>query len=55
MGWREILRCWGSVANLIVAEQAHAAGTPLGFGAFFKVERPLTRITLLAGTAWFAM
>ncbi|TGV73054.1 anion transporter, partial [Mesorhizobium sp. M00.F.Ca.ET.158.01.1.1] len=27
----------GSVANLIVAEQSKAAGTPLSFGAFFKV------------------
>ncbi|WP_436172907.1 hypothetical protein [Mesorhizobium sp. LjNodule214] len=45
----------GSVANLIVVEQTRAAGTPLGFGAFFKVGLPLTPITLLAGTVWFAM
>ena len=44
----------GSVANLIVAEQARAAGTPLSFGAFFKVGLPLTLVTLAAGTAWLA-
>ncbi|RUY95326.1 anion transporter, partial [Mesorhizobium sp. M7A.F.Ca.CA.001.12.2.1] len=44
----------GSVANLIVAEQARAAGTTLSFGAFFKVGLPLTLITLAAGTAWLA-
>ncbi|MEP6563749.1 MAG: anion transporter [Mesorhizobium sp.] len=44
----------GSVANLIVAEQARRAGTALGFGAFFKVGLPLTLITLAAGTAWLA-
>jgi Na+/H+ antiporter NhaD/arsenite permease-like protein len=44
----------GSVANLIVAEQARSAGTHLGFGAFFKVGLPLTLITLAAGTAWLA-
>ncbi|WP_192180081.1 anion transporter [Mesorhizobium amorphae] len=44
----------GSVANLIVAEQARRAGTPLSFGAFFKVGLPLTLITLVAGTAWLA-
>ena len=44
----------GSVANLIVAEQAKTAGTELSFGAFFKVGLPLTLITLVAGTAWLA-
>lgn len=42
----------GSVANLIVAEKAKAAGTPLSFAAYFKVGLPITLITLLAGTAW---
>jgi Na+/H+ antiporter NhaD/arsenite permease-like protein len=45
----------GSVANLIVAEQARAAGAPLSFGAYFKVGLPLTAITLVAGTAWLAL
>ncbi len=44
----------GSVANLIVAEQARAAGTPIGFLAYFKVGLPLTLITLVFGTAWIA-
>ncbi len=45
----------GSVANLIVVEQARAAGAALSFGAYFKVGLPLTAITLLAGTAWLAL
>ena len=44
----------GSVANLIVAEQARAAGTPIGFFAYFKVGLPLTLVTLAFGTAWLA-
>ncbi|MBN9257552.1 anion transporter [Mesorhizobium sp.] len=44
----------GSVANLIVAEQARTAGTTLGFWAFFKVGLPLTLVTLAAGAAWLA-
>jgi Na+/H+ antiporter NhaD/arsenite permease-like protein len=44
----------GSVANLIVAEQAKAAGTPISFWAYFKVGLPLTVATLAAGTAWLA-
>ncbi len=35
----------GSVANLIVAEQAKAAGKQLSFSAFFKVGLPLTLVT----------
>lgn len=45
----------GSVANLIVAEQARAAGKQLSFSAFFKVGVPLTLLTLAAGTAWLAV
>ena len=44
----------GSVANLIVAEQARAEGTPVSFWAYFKVGLPLTLMTLAAGTAWLA-
>lgn len=44
----------GSVANLIVAEHARSAGTPITFSAYFKVGLPLTAITLAAGTAWLA-
>ena len=45
----------GSVANLIVAEQARTTGTTLGFWAFFKVGLPLTLVTLAAGAAWLAI
>ncbi len=44
----------GSVANLIVAEQARAEGAPISFWAYFKVGLPLTVITLAAGTAWLS-
>lgn len=45
----------GSVANLIVAEYARKAGTPMGFWDYFKVGAPLTVLTLGAGTAWMAL
>jgi len=41
----------GSVANLIVAERARAAGVAIGFWAYFKVGAPLTLITIAFG-AW---
>ena len=44
----------GSVANLIVAEQARAEGAPISFWAYFKVGLPLTLVTLAAGTWWLA-
>ena len=44
----------GSVANLIVAEQARAAGSPISFFAYFKVGLPLTLVTLAFGTVWLA-
>ena len=45
----------GSVANLIVAEQARAESTPRGIWAYFKVGAPLTLLTLAAGTAWLVI
>ncbi len=42
----------GSVANLIVAEQARKGGTEMSFWAYFKIGLPLTVVTLAAGTAW---
>jgi Na+/H+ antiporter NhaD/arsenite permease-like protein len=42
----------GSVANLIVAQQAERAGAPISFGAYFKVGAPLTLLTLAGGTLW---
>jgi len=40
----------GSVANLIVAEQARSAGVQISFWGYFKVGLPLTVVTLAAGT-----
>lgn len=41
----------GSVANLIVAERARAAGVSIGFWAYFKIGAPLTLVTIAFG-AW---
>lgn len=42
----------GSVANLIVAEQARAHGVHLGFVEYLKAGIPITLLTLLVGVAW---
>ena len=42
----------GSVANLIVAQRAHARGVTIGFWAYFKVGAPLTLLTILFGVWW---
>lgn len=42
----------GSVANLIVVEQAARRGVRIGFGDYFRVGAPLTVLTLIAGTLW---
>jgi Na+/H+ antiporter NhaD/arsenite permease-like protein len=39
----------GSVANLIVVEQARGAGIPVGFLEYSKVGVPITLLTLLVG------
>jgi Na+/H+ antiporter NhaD/arsenite permease-like protein len=39
----------GSVANLIVVEQARGAGIPVGFVEYSKVGVPITVLTLLVG------
>jgi Na+/H+ antiporter NhaD/arsenite permease-like protein len=44
----------GSVANLIVAEQARSAGVQVSFWGYFKVGAPLTMVTLVAGAVWVA-
>ncbi|HWP35076.1 MAG TPA: SLC13 family permease [Thermodesulfobacteriota bacterium] len=45
----------GSVANLIVVEQARAHGAPpVGFGEYLRVGVPLTLLTLAAGAALLA-
>ena len=45
----------GSVANLIVVENARRAGTELGFLEYLKVGVPVTVLTLLVGMAWLAL
>jgi Na+/H+ antiporter NhaD/arsenite permease-like protein len=45
----------GSVANLIVVENARRAGTELGFLEYLKVGAPLTVVTTLVGVAWLAL
>ena len=44
----------GSVANLIVVENARRAGTELGFFEYLKVGIPLTILTTLVGVAWLS-
>ena len=45
----------GSVANLIVAEQARAEGNPISFWAYFKVGAAAdASSTLAAGTVWLS-
>ncbi len=45
----------GSVANLIVVENARRAGTEIGFFEFLKVGVPLTIATTLVGVAWLSL
>ena len=45
----------GSVANLIVVENARRSGTELGFVEYLKVGVPLTIATMLVGVAWLAL
>jgi Na+/H+ antiporter NhaD/arsenite permease-like protein len=45
----------GSVANLIVVENARRAGTELGFVEYLKVGVPLTVLTTLVGVAWLVL
>ena len=42
----------GSVANLIVVEQARREGTEITFGEYCRVGVPLTLLTLAVGVAW---
>lgn len=45
----------GSVANLIVVENARRAGIELSFLEYLKVGVPLTVLTTLVGVAWLAL
>jgi Na+/H+ antiporter NhaD/arsenite permease-like protein len=42
----------GSVANLIVVENARREGVAVSFGDYCKVGVPVTILTLLIGIAW---
>jgi Na+/H+ antiporter NhaD/arsenite permease-like protein len=42
----------GSVANLIVVEQARMRGIAIGFWEYFRIGAPLTLVTLVIGVAW---
>jgi Na+/H+ antiporter NhaD/arsenite permease-like protein len=44
----------GSVANLIVVEQARKEGVAIGFWDYCRVGVPVTLLTLLLGAAWLA-
>ncbi len=45
----------GSVANLIVVEQARKEGVAIGFWDYCRVGIPVTVLTLLVGAAWLAL
>ena len=45
----------GSVANLIVVENARRAGTELSFVEYLRVGVPVTALTTLVGVAWLAL
>ncbi|MBN9118103.1 MAG: anion transporter [Planctomycetes bacterium] len=44
----------GSVANLIVVEQAKKEGVTIGFWDYCRVGIPVTLVTLVVGAAWLA-
>ena len=44
----------GSVANLIVVEQARKEGVTIGFWDYCRVGTPATLVTLAVGAAWLA-
>jgi len=44
----------GSVANLIVAERARAAGFDISFWAYCRAGIPLTVVTIAIGAWWLS-
>jgi Na+/H+ antiporter NhaD/arsenite permease-like protein len=44
----------GSVANLIVAERARAAGIHISFWAYCRAGIPITIVTLAIGAWWLS-
>ncbi len=45
----------GSVANLIVVENARREGVAISFGEYCRVGIPVTALTLLLGVAWLVL
>jgi len=45
----------GSIANLIVAERARAAGIDVDFWRYFRVGAPLTLVTIAFGVLWLSI
>lgn len=45
----------GSIANLIVAEEARREGVRLGFWRYARAGIPVTVLTLAVGVAWFTL
>ena len=45
----------GSVANIIVVEQAAAEGVEVRFREYFRIGLPVTALTLAFGTVWLWM
>jgi Na+/H+ antiporter NhaD/arsenite permease-like protein len=45
----------GSVANLIVVEQARKEGVPISFWDYCRVGIPVTLLTLVVGAGWLAI
>lgn len=50
--WAGNLTLVGSIANLIVAEQAQKLGVKLDLGSYCKAGIPITLITVAMGTVW---
>ena len=45
----------GSVANLIVVENARREGVALSFGEYLRVGVPVTLLTLALGVGWMGL
>jgi Na+/H+ antiporter NhaD/arsenite permease-like protein len=44
----------GSIANLIVVEQARRQAVTMGFWDYFRIGAPLTLVTLALGAWWLS-
>jgi Na+/H+ antiporter NhaD/arsenite permease-like protein len=45
----------GSIANLIVVQNAATRGVHIGFWEYFAVGAPLTVLTIAIGTLWLSL